>query len=242
MLVQFSMSPDRRKMRSPGRNGVSMGALATHGQSCACALRRVRTSRAEIAGSRSSQARIWLCRSSSIPGLFGTGLRRRYERRCVSRCSPSFHAVLRLAAKPARLATTGGSLVPVPRRSTRSPSSVPLRRLAAAHQPVCGDAAAAGAGLGRPADRGRVRVQPCDGSALCRGRGLDGLPDAAAWEGPGWAGGLARAVSPAPRQCRCRSPGPGAREGHCGQPAHGRAGSRAAAASARGRGTGDGAI
>ena len=81
-----------------------------------------------------------------------------------------------------------------------------------------GDAAPAGAGLGRPADRGRVQVQSRDGSSLSRGRGLDGLPDAAACEGPGWAGGVARRpVSAAPRQRRRRPPGSGAREGHRGQ-------------------------
>ena len=64
--------------------------------------------------------------------------------------------------------------------------------------------------------------------------------DAAACEGSGWAGGLARrAVSAAPWQRRRRPPGPRAREGHRGQLAHGRAGGRAAAAGDRGRGAGE---
>ena len=73
--------------------------------------------------------------------------------------------------------------------------------------------------------------------------GWTGLPEAASCEGPGWAGGVAgRAVSSASRQRRCRPPGPGTRERHRGQPAHGRAGGRATAAGSRGRGAGDGAV
>src|SRR3546814_12959757 len=51
-----------------------------------------------------------------------------------------------------------------------------------------GDAAAEGSGVGYPADRGRVRLQPHDGAAVSGGRRLGRLPGAAARQGAGRAG------------------------------------------------------
>ena len=106
-----------------------------------------------------------------------------------------------------------------------------------------GDSAPAGARLGAEAHRQGVRVQQEHGETLRRGRRLDGVQPTNGWRQARGSGGVVEgALLPAPRQCRGGAAGPAAGAVDRREPADGRAGGRAVAAAAGGRGEGDGAV